>query len=137
MPVNIQYNGTRMKSWRARRLFLLCPLWVGPSQYQWAPGSPSLLYDHTSPWGAALRVTRVSICPLSILLLSPPVSLSFSAGLSIGCSGGRDAPASGVPSCLSHCTTRISCCLDFGTCLGSSPLMCFRTLVGIIWLPED
>jgi len=85
----------------ARRLFLLRPFWVGTSRHRWPPGNPSPIY-RTSPRRAAQRLACVGICPLSIMLLSPPLARAFSAGLSIGCSGGRDAPASGLLSCLRH-----------------------------------
>jgi len=119
----------------ARRLLLLRSFWAGTSRHQWPPGSPSPL-GRISLWRAAQRLSRVGICPLSIPLPSPPSSRAFSAGLSIGCSGGRDAPASGLPSCLRRRTTSTCRRLGVRTVLGTSPLARVRTSVGRTWLPE-
>jgi hypothetical protein len=109
--------------------------WAGTSRHQWLPGSPSPLYP-TSPWRAAQRLARVGICPLSIPSLFPPLSRAYSAGLSIGCSGGRDVPMSGPPSYL-HCRTTSTCRrLGVRTVLGTCPLARVRTSVGRTWLPE-
>jgi hypothetical protein len=124
-----------MKSRRARRLLLLRLFWAGTSRHQWLPGSPSPLY-RISPWRAAQRLARVGICPISIPSLFPPLSRAFSAGLSIGCSGGRDVPASGPPSCFRRRTTSICRRLGVRTVSGTCPLPRVRTSVGRIWLPE-
>jgi hypothetical protein len=69
-------------------------------------------------------------------LPSTPSSRAFSAGLSIGCSGGRNAPASGLPSSLPRRTTSTSCCLGVRTVLATSPLVRVRTSIGRTWQPE-
>jgi hypothetical protein len=119
----------------ARRLLLLHSYWAGSSQHQWPPGSPSPL-GCISLWRATQRLSRVSICPLSIPLPSPPSSRVCSAGLSIGCSGGRDAPVSGLPSCLRRQTTSSCRRLGVRTVIGTSPLAPVRISVGRTWLPE-
>jgi hypothetical protein len=64
-------------------------------------------------------------------LLSPPLSRAFSAGLSIGCSGGRDVPASGPLRCTTSICRRLGVRTGSGTC----PLVRVQTSVGRIWLP--
>jgi len=118
----------------ARRLLLLRPFWAGISQHQWPPGSPSPL-GRISLWRAAQRVSRIGICPLSILSLFPPLSRASPVGLSIGCSGGRDVPASRV-SCSCRLTSSICHRLDVQTVLGTCPLARVRTSVGRIRQPE-
>ena len=112
------------------------PAWAGTSRHPWLPGSPSPLY-RTSPERAAQILARVGICPLSIPLLSPPLSRAFSAGLSIGCSGGRGVPASGSgpPPCLRRHTTSICRRLGVRTVSSTCPLARAQTSVGRIWLP--
>jgi len=110
------------------------PVWAGTSRYQWPPGSPSPLC-RTSPWIAAQRLAHVGICPLSIPWLFPPLSRASSAGHSIGCSGGRDVPASGPSSCLLRRTTSICRRLGVRTVSGTCPLARVRISVGRIWLP--
>ena len=88
------------------------------------------------PLQAAQRLSRVAICPLSIPLPSPPSSRAFSAGLSTGCSGGRDAPASGLLCCLRRRTTSTARRIGVRTVLGTSSLARVRTSVGRTWLPE-
>jgi len=66
---------------------------VGISRCLSLPGSP-LLLDPIHPWGTAQIFAHAGICPLSIPWPFPPLSRALSAGLSTGCSGGRDAPAS-------------------------------------------
>jgi hypothetical protein len=119
----------------AVRLLLLHSFWVGTSRHQWPPGSSSLL-GRISLWSADQRLSRVGNCPLSIPLPSRPSCRAFSAGVSIGCSGGRDAPVAGLPSCLRLRTTSSCRRLGVRTLLGTSPLAHVRTLVGRTWLPE-
>jgi len=78
----MRYKGNEMKSQKEERPPALTPplAWEGTSRYQWLPGSPLPLY-RTSPWRAAQRLARIGICPLSIQLLSPPLSRAFSVGL--------------------------------------------------------
>jgi hypothetical protein len=66
----------------------------------------------------------------------PPLSRASSAGLSIGYSGGRDAPASGPPSCLRRLTTSICRHVGVRTVLGTCPLVRVQTSVGRTWLLE-
>jgi hypothetical protein len=102
----------------ARRLLLLPSFWAGTSRHQWPPGSPSLL-GRISLWRAAQRLSRVGICPLSIPSLFSLLSKSAFVGLSIGCSGGRDVPAS-APSCFRRRATSICHRLGVRTVLGTS-----------------
>ena len=113
---------------------LLRSFWAATSRHQWLPGSPSLL-GRISLWRAAQRLSSVGICPLSISSLFPLLFRASSAGLSIGCSGGRDVRASGQ-SYIRRCTTSISHRLGVRTVLGTSPLAHVRTSVGTTWLPE-
>jgi len=127
-----------MKSQKEERPPALTPplAWAGTSRHQWLPGSPLPLY-RTSPWRAAQRLARVGICPLSIQLLSPPLSRAFSAGLSFSCSGGRGVSASGSgPQPCLHCRTS-SICRRLGVRTVSSPCpqAHARTSVGRIWPP--
>jgi len=116
------------------RLLLLHQFSAGTSQHQWPRGSPSPL-DRISSWRAAQRLSGVGICPLSIPSPFPPLCREFSAGLSIGCSGGRDVPASGPPSYFRRRTTRICHHVDIWTVLGTCPLARVRTSVGRTLLP--
>jgi hypothetical protein len=68
-------------------------------------------------------------------LLSPALSKRFSAGLSTGCSGGRDAPTSGITSCLGRHTTSSCPGVSVRTVLGTFPLAHVWTSVGRTWLP--
>jgi len=86
---------------------------VGTSRRQWLPESPSPL-GHISPWKAAQKSAHIGICPLSILWPSRLPSKALSAGLFIGFSGGRDAPASVV---FRLCTTSKSRPLGVQTAL--------------------
>jgi len=108
--------------------------WAGIPRHQWPPGSPSLLV-HISLWRAAERLSPVGICPLSIPSLLPPLSRASCAGLSFGCSGRRDVPASG-PSCFCRHTTSICHRLSVRTVLGMRPMAQVWTPAGRIWLPE-
>jgi len=124
-----------MKFQKERPPALTPPLaWAGTSRHQWLPGSPSPLY-RTSPWRAAQRLARVGIYLLSILLLSSPLSRAFSAGLSIGCNGGRGVPVSGPPSYLHRRTTSICHRLGVRTVSSTCLLAHAQTSVGRTWLP--
>ena len=118
----------------ARRILLLCLFWAGTSRHQWPPGSPSPL-GRISLWRVAQRLSHVGICPLSIPSLFALHSRASSAGLSIGCSGGRDFPTSG-PSGFRRSTTSIRHCLGVQTVSGTCPLAHVWTSVGRIWLSE-
>jgi len=118
----------------ARRLLHLRPLWAETSRHQSPPGSPSPCYP-TSPWRAAQKLACVSIGLLSTQSLFLHLSRGFSAGLSIGCSGGRDVPASGPLSCLRRHTTNTCRCLGVRTVLGTCPPVRVQTSVGRTWLP--
>ena len=118
----------------ARQLLLLRSFWAGTYRHQWPPGSPSPL-RHISLCRAAQRLSHVGIGPLSIPSLFPLLSRVSSAGLSIGCSGGRDLPAAGL-SCFCRRTTSICDRLSVRTILGTSPLACVRNSVSRTSLPE-
>jgi len=79
---------------------------AGTSWLQQPPGSP-LLLDRILPWKTAQSSARVCICPLSSPSPFPLLSTVFFAGLSTGCSAGRDVPASGPPSSLRRRTTSL------------------------------
>jgi len=75
--------------------------WAGTSRRPWLPGSPSPP-GRISPWKTAQISAHAGICPFSILCPFLPPSRALPAVLSIGCSGGGDAPASVV---FLPCTT--------------------------------
>jgi len=102
--------------------------WAGTSRRQWLPGSPSPL-GRISPWKTAQKSVHVGICPLSSLSPSPSLSRALSAGLSIGCSGRRDALASALP--------RLRTCRPLGAqiALGTLPSAHARSSVCRTLLP--
>ena len=89
--------------------------WAGTSCHLWLPASPSPP-GRISPWKTAQISAHAGICPLSILWPFLPPSREHSAVLSIGCSGGGDAPGSVA---FLHCTTSTCCPLSVRTSLGT------------------
>jgi len=107
--------------------------WAGTSRRPWLPGSPSPP-GRISPWKTAQISAHAGICPLSILWPFLPPSRALSAVLSIGCSGGGDAPASVA---FHLCTTSTCRPLCVRTALGTFQSVharssIYRTLLRVI-----
>jgi hypothetical protein len=142
-----------MKSWRARRSLLLRPLPAGPYSSASCPPAraPPVVLGGNFPTSLAARKSITGWSHFSMESSSetftcrhlpalhpvafPLLSRAPPAGLSIGCSGGRDVPASG-PSCFCRHTSSICHHLGVRNIFGTSPLVRVRTSVGRTWLPE-
>jgi len=105
---------------------------AGPQTIKAGPARP--VSNTASPWKTAQQPAHVGICPLSSLWPSPLLSRAFSAGHSIGCSGGRDALASALLR-LRLRTTSTCYPLSVRTAFGMLQSVHARTSVSRTWLP--
>jgi len=108
-------------------------LWADTSQFQWPPGSLSLL-GHTHLWKTAQRFAYVGICPLSSPSPSPSPCTVRSGDPSRDCSGGRGASACGTQS---FHTSSTCCHLSDRAITGKLQWACAQTSFSRTWWPAS